>query len=195
MRHYHNHTQQRVLKLDIGGIPEGWISHRDAAELIAKDLVAWTLGSTVGVFRGGYSKRGSRTTIEIPSIVAVRGTSNVYLPDLPIAVTREKLCLRDRNMCAYCGDVLPTRELEAEHILPKSRGGAWSWMNLVAACTDCNQFKKRDRTPEEAGMPLLYLPYIPNHWEDIIMEGRNILADQMDFLLGSLPKHSRLLAS
>ena len=66
-------------------------------------------------------------------------------------------------------------------------------MNLVASCTSCNQLKKKCRTPEEAGMPLLYLPYIPNHWENIILQGRNILADQMDFLIPSLPAHSRLL--
>lgn len=185
-------SQLSVLKLDIGGVPEGWISSRDAVELMAKDLVAWTLGDTVDIFHAGVNRHGIRTVFEVPSIVAVNGASSIYLPDIPVSVTREKLFRRDMNTCAYCGEVFHPHELEAEHIMPKSRGGAWSWMNLVAACTTCNQIKKRDRTPEEAGMPLLYLPYEPSRWEDMILGGRNILADQMEFLMASVPKHSRL---
>ena len=46
--------------------------------------------------------------------------------------------------------------------MPSSaRGGRWSWTNLVSACAACNG-RKADRTPEEAGMPLVYLPYVPS---------------------------------
>ena len=41
-------------------------------------------------------------------------------------------------------------------------------------------------------MGLLYLPYVPSLHEDMILRGRRILADQMDFLLASVPKYSRL---
>ena len=64
-------------------------------------------------------------------------------------------------------------------------------MNLVTACGPCNG-RKADRTPEEAGMPLVYLPYVPSLHEDMILRGRRILADQMDFLLASVPRSSRL---
>ena len=43
-------------------------------------------------------------------------------------------------------------------------------------------------------MGLLYAPYLPSLYEDMILKGRNILADQMDFLAANLPKNSRLLA-
>lgn len=185
--------QRNILKLDVGGIPESWITSYDAVKCLSEGQVAWTLGGIVDVLHGGYNRMGVRSVLEVPSIIAIRGSSRIYLPDVPVAVTRGKLFHRDQNMCAYCGGVYHPRDLEAEHILPKSRGGEYSWMNLVASCRDCNQHKKKNRTPDEAGMPLLYLPYVPNRWENMIMEGRNILADQMEFLMASVPKHSRLL--
>jgi len=184
--------QRNILKLDIGGIPEGWINSHDAAKCIFEGHVAWSLGDAVSILHGGFNRHGARSVIAVPSIIAVSGVSKVSLSDVPVQVSRDKLFKRDRCMCAYCGEVFDRRYLEAEHIIPKSRGGEWSWMNLVAACTQCNQHKKKNRTPEEAGMPLLYLPYIPNRWESIIMEGRNVLADQMEFLLHGVPRHSRL---
>lgn len=56
------------------------------------------------------------------------------------------------------------RALQAEHIVPASRGGPYAWMNLVTACAACNA-RKANRTPEEADMPLLYLPYVPSRYD------------------------------
>lgn len=63
---------------------------------------------------------------------------------------------RDKNKCGYCGGHATTHD----HIVPKSKGGADAWMNAIAACTKCNN-RKGDRTPQEAGMPLLFEPHIP----------------------------------
>ncbi|MGN0063017.1 MAG: HNH endonuclease [Nocardioides sp.] len=69
--------------------------------------------------------------------------------------------LRDRHRCAYCGALADT----IDHVLPRSRGGAWSWTNCVAACEACNH-AKADRTPAEAGMPLVHArPYVPTRGE------------------------------
>ena len=106
-------------------------------------------------------------------------------------VAKDKLFRRDRLTCAYCGLRFPERDLQCEHILPESRGGAWSWMNLVTACASCNG-RKAARTPEEARMPLLYLPYVPSRFEDFLLAGRNIRADVHDWLAARLPKASRL---
>jgi len=45
-------------------------------------------------------------------------------------------------------------ELTLDHILPRSRGGDNSPVNIVAACIACNN-RKANRTPAEARMPLL----------------------------------------
>ena len=102
-----------------------------------------------------------------------------------------KLFRRDRMTCAYCGQCFTERELSCEHIVPQARGGRWTWMNLVTACGGCNG-RTADRTPEEAGMPLQYLPYVPSRFEDFLLEGRNIRADVHEWLAARLPKGSRL---
>lgn len=63
---------------------------------------------------------------------------------------------RDRYRCAYC--TKPGHTID--HIVPRSDGGPSTWLNTVAACADCN-WKKKDRTPQEAGMRLRITPYVP----------------------------------
>ncbi|WP_243837894.1 HNH endonuclease [Cumulibacter soli] len=71
-------------------------------------------------------------------------------------VSRKGVLKRDSYRCAYCAD----RANTIDHVLPKSRGGGMTWTNLVAACLRCNS-RKRNRTPEEAGMPLRLTPFVP----------------------------------
>lgn len=72
-------------------------------------------------------------------------------------VSRKGVLRRDGHRCAYCGEYAGT----IDHVLPKSRGGAMTWVNLVAACVRCNSNKK-NRTPDEAGMPLRTKPHVPS---------------------------------
>lgn len=65
---------------------------------------------------------------------------------------------------------------------------------MVTVCKDCNS-KKGHKTLKEARMELLYVPYVPNHFENMILQNRNILADQMEYLLSGVPKRSRILLS
>ncbi|GAA3620900.1 HNH endonuclease [Kineosporia mesophila] len=76
--------------------------------------------------------------------------------------SRRALLARDGQLCAYCGGRAGT----VDHVLPRSRGGGDSWLNTVAACSQCNH-RKRDRTPSEAGMPLRAQPYVPS-WEQVL---------------------------
>lgn len=71
-------------------------------------------------------------------------------------ITKPKIFERDAYTCGYCGKV-GKKGLTLDHIIPKSRGGTNHPSNLVAACMSCNNWKS-DRTPEEAGMRLLYQP-------------------------------------
>lgn len=63
---------------------------------------------------------------------------------------------RDGHICVYCDGKANT----IDHILPQSRGGKNEWLNTAAACQPCNA-RKANRTPDEAGMPLLFTPSIP----------------------------------
>lgn len=48
---------------------------------------------------------------------------------------------RDGFRCTYCGSKSPNVELEADHVIPRSRGGPDSLDNLTTACTACNRGK------------------------------------------------------
>ncbi|KDB52123.1 HNH endonuclease [Sphaerotilus natans] len=184
-----------VLQLDVSGRPQAWISPKDAVTLYVAGEVAWTIGEPCLVMRGGIQRAsGLQSRVELHSIIAVRGAvpSRAWR-EVP-AIANPKLFARDRHTCAYCGQRFlrePREHLTREHIVPTSRGGTHSWMNCITACRSCNG-RKGNRLLHEAGMELLYLPYIPNLHEDMILKGRRILADQMEFLLASVPRHSRL---
>lgn len=74
----------------------------------------------------------------------------------PAGYSRRGVLARDRHRCSYCG----CRATSVDHLLPRSRGGAWTWLNTVAACGACNA-RKADRTPAEAGMRLRHDPWQP----------------------------------
>lgn len=72
--------------------------------------------------------------------------------------SRASVLRRDNYSCTFCGGVATT----IDHIIPRSKGGESSWLNSISACKRCNE-RKRDRTPKEAGMKMLYQPYVPTH--------------------------------
>ena len=172
----------RILRLDVSGRPVDWANWQDAVCLYARDLVEWTLGDSVLRLRGGHSRfDGARTTVDVHSIIACGGRRTPHARTVP-ALTNAALFGRDRNLCLYCGRVFSDAALTRDHVVPKSRGGADHWENVVAACKRCNHHKG-SRLPHECGMELLALPYVPNVAEylALINSGR-ILGDQMDFL-------------
>ncbi len=81
-------------------------------------------------------------------------------PRLTVRLTRRNLMFRDSHQCQYCGKRPPLRELNIDHVLPRSRGGPDSWENLVTACRVCN-LRKGWKTPDEANMRLARRPFRP----------------------------------
>ena len=82
------------------------------------------------------------------------------MPRVSIRLTRRNVMFRDAHECQYCGRRPPLRDLNIDHVLPKSRGGGDSWENLVTACRPCN-LRKGWKTPEEANMRLSRVPFRP----------------------------------
>ncbi|WOI60019.1 HNH endonuclease [Streptomyces fradiae] len=81
--------------------------------------------------------------------------------------SRRGVLARDQHRCAYCG----RRATTVDHVVPKSQGGADSWLNTVASCAEDNH-RKADRTPEEAGMPLLHRPFVPSPADAMLLSLR-----------------------
>lgn len=180
-----------VLMLDVAGNPRRWITYEDAAYYHVKGLVAWTPSDSEILLRGGVNSTGDRSTLNINTIIAVKGDVNAAQLMRPPRLTNRILFRRDRNLCAYCGHQFAHENLTRDHIIPTSRGGQDIWSNVVTACSGCNRVKDC-RTPEEARMPLRYVPYIPSRAEYLILSNRRILGDQMDFLMSRVSNNSRL---
>ena len=186
---------QEVLRTDAAGVPLEWIDYQDAVRLYHLEQVAYGYGSLVYRLHGGISaKTGQRSVIEVNSIIATYGNNRAlakarahYVPPL----NNHTLFKRDAHVCMYCGKHFPTSELSREHVTPLSRHGRDHWNNVVTACKRCNNHKA-GRTPEEARMQLLAIPFTPNHAEYIFLKGRRILADQMEFLRAHFPRSSPL---
>lgn len=67
---------------------------------------------------------------------------------------RGRVLAEDGYMCVYCGQQDRTL-LTMDHRVPQVEGGVTHFRNLLTACKSCNS-AKCGRTPEEAGMPLVY---------------------------------------
>src|SRR5450631_1778909 len=93
----------------------------------------------------------ARRAIPVPSVIRLLEYRRI--PHQTRALSRKNILLRDRNTCQYCGKILAAGELTLDHVIPRSRGGASSWENLVACCHNCNR-RKGSMTPHEANMRL-----------------------------------------
>ncbi len=174
----------RVLALDRAGNPSAWLDTESAVHLIATDRVLAPLGRHARRVYGGINAlSGRRSSIEISSIlltnarVEKRRWQRDYVPPL----NNRALFARDGHLCLYCGQSFGAHDLTRDHVIPVSRGGSDSWSNVVSACRSCNQ-RKDNRTPAEWGAELIAVPYAPCHAEHLILNGKTILADQMEFL-------------
>ena len=186
-------TDPLILRLDVSGRPQRWIPWRDAVILDAREMIAWTAGARTFTFYGGINRlSGCRSQVSVNSIIAVKGYSRDAGDErLVPPLSNRELFLRDDHLCMYCGRELPAHQLTRDHLVPLSRGGADCWSNVVAACRGCNH-AKGSRTPDEAGMSLLAVPYVPNRAEYLVLSNRRILADQMEFLGKRFGRSSRL---
>ena len=185
----------QVLRTDASGMPLEWIGYQEAAKLYHLGEVAYTCGTPLYTLHGGINARtGRRSIIEVNSILAThshhhggyRGEHD-YTPPLG----NPALFRRDNHLCLYCGNKFMHRDLSRDHITPLSQGGEDTWNNVVTACKRCNNHKA-GRTPEQAGIQLLAIPFTPTHAEYVYLQGRRVLSDQMEFLKAHFPRKSPL---
>ncbi len=99
--------------------------------------------------------RSAARELSVPSVV--RLTRFVKVPfRAHVPLTRRALFARDGGRCVYCGRPAAT----IDHVVPRSRGGAHEWENVVSACSRCNHVKA-DRVIAELGWRLRKAPHQP----------------------------------
>ncbi len=102
--------------------------------------------------------RTPRIEIAVPKII--RLFTYDRLPRQEVKLTRRNIYARDENLCQFCGQRFPTRDLTLDHVVPRVQGGRNTWDNLVCACVKCNA-RKGGRTPDQAHMKLIRDPVKP----------------------------------
>ncbi len=183
-------SHQDVLALTSSGTPHQWMHWQDAITAKFKGLISYEFGDESLYFGGVSRMTGERSTIEVKSIIALKGNFK-FQPRIP-ALTNQNLFKRDLHICGYCGRLeSKSTVLTRDHIIPVSRGGKDTWTNCISACKKCNNYKD-DNLLSDTDLELLWVPYTPTKDEHLIMQNRNILIDQAKFLLNFVPEHSRM---
>lgn len=99
-----------------------------------------------------------RMRLRVPRVVAL--VSYELLPRSRVRFSRLNIYARDGNRCQYCGGRFSRRDLNLDHVVPRSLGGLTTWENVVCSCIPCN-LRKGGRTPAQAGLKLLKQPVRP----------------------------------
>jgi 5-methylcytosine-specific restriction endonuclease McrA len=101
--------------------------------------------------------RSPSRTFHLPAVIRLA----VYIrkPLLErVAFNKKNILRRDGYTCQYCRR--RGEKLTVDHVMPRSRGGQTTWVNVVAACLKCN-LQKGNRTLEEARLRLIREPVHP----------------------------------
>jgi len=123
-----------------------------------KAVTLLTLGKVEVVEEYDREIRSISFSIQLPAVVRL-----LYLVKRrrqEVKFSRKNIYARDNGICQYCGTALEPKEITYDHVLPKSKGGATSWENVVTCCVSCN-CRKSNKTPQQAHMTLLKQPVKP----------------------------------
>jgi 5-methylcytosine-specific restriction endonuclease McrA len=161
-------TSGRVLVLNATYEPINVCTVRRATVLILK--------AKAEVVERKGRLHSERLTLERPVVIRLITYVRVPRDVHRRKITRKAVLARDSWTCQYCGQRKPS--LTVDHVIPRSRGGASVWENIVASCASCNR-RKGNRLPREARMhprrhpkppgPTVFIkiasPRIPVVWE------------------------------
>src|SRR3954452_16190779 len=109
----------------------------------------------VPVAEGDGVLHSERAQVHVPAVV--RLTRYVKVPyRATVPLPRRAVFARDGGRCVYCGAAATS----LDHVVPRSRGGAHAWENVVSACGRCNHLKG-DRDIRTLGWRLRHTPREP----------------------------------
>jgi 5-methylcytosine-specific restriction endonuclease McrA len=120
--------------------------------------VTWDEWVALPIREQDHCVRTAHREIRVPTVIVAVNFARVprKRPKLSARTIRE----RDGNRCQYTGRLLHPNEGSLDHVVPRSRGGADTWDNLVWSAKEVNQ-RKANRLPHEAGLRLLRVPRAP----------------------------------
>ena len=144
---------------------------------VRRAMVLVGLGKAEPMANGRGDIRTVSARFAVPSVIRL-----VYMVKQPIIrrrLSRRAIFYRDDFACQYCG--AGGKTLTLDHIVPRSRGGAHEWDNVVSACVQCNH-RKAGLTPSEARMRLRRRPSAPKPEPYALFRHRPILDEWREFI-------------
>jgi len=143
---------ESVLLLNASYEPIKIISWRRA-------VCMWFSGKVEVVEEYDHNLHSVSIVIKAPAVVRLLRYVNTRKKQPPLS--RTNILARDNFTCQYCTKTVHSKEATLDHVVPRSQGGGTSWLNIVCCCVRCNR-RKGGRTPQQAGMPLLREPFVPD---------------------------------
>src|SRR3954463_13334313 len=125
----------RVLLLNQTYEPLGTVSVARAIIMVFKNTVS------VEELDGDHVLHSAREEFPVPSVIRRREYINIRRRREASGMKRLRIYMRDKFRCQYCGDKQSLSQLTLDHIMPRSRGGDNSPVNVVTACIECNNRK------------------------------------------------------
>ena len=155
-----NINAKKVLLLNGNYMPIGVVTVRDAVDLMMRGVAHAVEGVAARL-------QTPSQVFEVPSILRLRYYTNV--PERNVTWSRHQVFKRDGYRCIYCGvelgdardgQRLGRSDFTIDHINPQDQGGGNTFANTAVACYECNH-RKANRTPNQAGLKLLWEPKRP----------------------------------
>lgn len=153
----------RCVVLNTTYEPLSVVKARDALVLIIE-------GKAVMVEEHPYLVvRSIKQTFKVPTMVALK----TYVKSRKVfsakaTLTQRNLFVRDNYTCQYCErnkvELGAHEFLTRDHIHPECAGGPNTWLNLITACSTCNN-KKGDTPLSQTDMILKKIPTVPTIFE------------------------------
>ncbi len=144
---------------------------------VRRAVVLLGRGKAELLLNGRGEVRTPRLRFPAPSVIRL-----IYLVRRPVfqrRLSRREVFVRDSYACQYCSR--EKRDLTLDHVIPRFRGGAHAWENVVTACIPCNH-RKAGRTPKEAGMALLREPRAPRPNPYYLFYRRTLQEEWLQFM-------------
>jgi 5-methylcytosine-specific restriction endonuclease McrA len=178
-----------VLLLNTSYEPLGVVSIQRAVRLLfcQKAEIVYDNGALLHSAGNKVTKK----IIEFPMPSVIRMLYYITHRKRGVTLTKRNVLLRDNFQCGYCSLSGDATTLTVDHVTPKSRGGKSTWLNLAACCEKCNS-RKRDRTPQEAGMTLQHKLHVPNFIPWVVIKRTTMPHEWKQFLLGEISIEERV---
>jgi hypothetical protein len=103
----------------------------------------------------------NRLAIRVPTVIIATNFTKMPVKQFKGKPSKDAIYTRDNGICQYTGRKIDRHNATVDHVLPRSKGGADSWENLVLCAKDVNS-KKGNKLNSEVGLSLRRKPVAPS---------------------------------